>query len=301
MTATPLRVLLAEDHTLVRKGIRAVLRQVGWIDVIAEAADGREALELARLHGPDVVVMDIAMPGLNGLEATARITKESPRTRVLILSMHATEEYVAQALRAGASGYLLKGADVPEFELALKAVARGDPRRSGQPRVLSRVTGGSPPKFGVFPDCRTIGSCPTVWAVGLGCPQKVTMVGPHAHLICGRPQAAVFSAAKSPLRAAKTPYLRIPSPAMLHPHPGTSPYRPMTVDPVARGTEHEPRVEAEVQRAALSQLLKGGPLAEALHVVLVLVVAALVWNSLPLALTIGWVGAVTAAAGLPTL
>src|SRR2546426_9974344 len=74
----------------------------------------------------------------------------------------------------------------------------------------------------------------------------------------------------------------------------------MTADPVARGTEHEPRVEAEVQRAALSQLLKGGPLAEALHVVLVLVVAALVWNSLPLALTIGWVGAVTAAAGLRT-
>src|SRR5438445_6944046 len=101
--------------------------------------------------------------------------------------------------------------------------ALGDPRRSGQPRVLSRVTGGSPPKFGVFPDCRTIGSCPTVWPVGLGCPQKVTMVGPHAHLICGRPQAAVFSAAKSPLRAAKTTYLRIPSPAMLHPHPGTSP------------------------------------------------------------------------------
>src|SRR5437773_9279943 len=84
-----------------------------------------------------------------------------------------------------------------------------------------------------------------------------------------------------------------PEPCNVAPAPGTSPYRPMTVDPVARGTEHEPRVEAEVQRAALSQLLKGGPLAEALHVVLVLVVAALVWNSLPLALTIGWVGAVT--------
>ena len=155
MTASPLRVLLAEDHTLVRKGIRAVLRQVGWIEVIAEAADGREALDLARRHGPDVVVMDIAMPGLNGLEATARITKESPRTRVLILSMHATEEYVAQALRAGAAGYLLKGADVPEFELALKAVARGETyltptvskhvvdeylRRVGEPGVLDLLT-----------------------------------------------------------------------------------------------------------------------------------------------------------------
>jgi DNA-binding NarL/FixJ family response regulator len=122
----PLRVLLAEDHTLVRKGIRAVLRQLAGVEVVAEAADGREAIELARRHGPDVVVMDIAMAGLNGLEATTRIVRELPQTKVLILSMHATEEYVAQALWAGATGYLLKGADVPELELALRAVARGE-------------------------------------------------------------------------------------------------------------------------------------------------------------------------------
>jgi DNA-binding NarL/FixJ family response regulator len=122
----PLRVLLAEDHTLVRKGIHAVLGQLTGVEVVAEAANGREAVELARQHGPDVVVMDIAMPGLNGLEATARIRREFPQTRVLILSMHATEEYVAQALRAGATGYLLKGADVPEFELALQAVGRDE-------------------------------------------------------------------------------------------------------------------------------------------------------------------------------
>jgi DNA-binding NarL/FixJ family response regulator len=124
--AAPLRVLLAEDHTLVRKGIRAVLRQLAGVEVIAEAADGREAIELAHRHGPDVVVMDIAMAGLNGLEATTRIVRELPQTRVLILSMHATEEYVAQALRAGATGYLLKGADVPELDLALRSVARGE-------------------------------------------------------------------------------------------------------------------------------------------------------------------------------
>src|SRR5205823_5091114 len=87
---------------------------------------------------------------------------------------------------------------------------------------------------------------------------------------------------------------------MLHPHPGLSHITVMTVDPVERITEQQPRVEAEVRRAALSQLLRGGPLAESLHVVLVVVVAALVWNSLPLALTAGWVGAVTAAAALRT-
>ncbi len=122
----PLRVVLAEDHTLVRKGIRAVLRQLAGVEVVAEAADGREAIELVRRHAPDVVVMDIAMRGLNGLDATARITREFPQARVLILSMHATEEYVAQALRAGATGYLMKGADVPEFELAIRSVARGE-------------------------------------------------------------------------------------------------------------------------------------------------------------------------------
>lgn len=122
----PLRVVLAEDHTLVRKGIRAVLRQLAGVEVVAEAADGRAAIELVRRHAPDVVVMDIAMSGLNGLDATARITREFPQTRVLILSMHATEEYVAQALRAGATGYLMKGADVPEFELAIRSVARGE-------------------------------------------------------------------------------------------------------------------------------------------------------------------------------
>jgi DNA-binding NarL/FixJ family response regulator len=121
-----IRVFLAEDHTLVRVGIATVLRQLEGIEVVGQAADGREAIARIAQLQPDVVLMDIAMPGLNGLEATARLTREHPRLRVIILSMHANEEYVAQALQAGAAGYLLKGADLPELELAIRAAARGE-------------------------------------------------------------------------------------------------------------------------------------------------------------------------------
>ncbi len=122
----PLRVLLAEDHTLVRAGIRALLESLDGVEVVAEAADGREALRLAQAHAPDILLMDITMKELNGLEATARLAKERSATRVIILSMHADQAYVRQALQAGAAGYLLKGADLAELELALKAVTRGD-------------------------------------------------------------------------------------------------------------------------------------------------------------------------------
>jgi len=122
----PIRVLLADDHTLVRAGIRSLLENMEGIEVIAEAGDGREALRLVRTHRPDVVLMDIAMPGLNGLEAAARIAKKFPNVRVIILSMHVNEEYVLQALRAGAAGYMVKGADAAELEIAIRAVARGE-------------------------------------------------------------------------------------------------------------------------------------------------------------------------------
>ncbi len=122
----PIRVLLAEDHTLVRAGIRALLENIEEVNVVAEADDGREALRLIEAHQPDVVLMDIAMPGLNGLEATAQVEQNFPYVRVIILSMHANEEYVWQALRAGAAGYLLKDADIAELEVAVKAVARGE-------------------------------------------------------------------------------------------------------------------------------------------------------------------------------
>ena len=122
----PIRVLITDDHTLVRAGIRSLLENMEGIEVIAEAGDGREALRLVRAHRPDVVLMDIAMPGLNGLEAAARIAKKCPNVRVIILSMHVNEEYVLQALRAGAAGYMVKGADAAELEIAIRAVARGE-------------------------------------------------------------------------------------------------------------------------------------------------------------------------------
>jgi len=120
------RVLLADDHKLFRAGIRALLRTIEEVEVVGEAADGREALRAIAAQRPDVVLMDIMMPNLNGLDAAARIGRAFPRTRVVILSMNADEDSVLKALRAGAAGYLVKTADPAELELAIRAVARGD-------------------------------------------------------------------------------------------------------------------------------------------------------------------------------
>jgi DNA-binding NarL/FixJ family response regulator len=120
------RVLLADDHTLVRAGLRKLLESIPGMEVVGEAGDGLALLELAEKLQPKVVLMDIAMPGLNGLEATARITKSWPDIRVLILSMHQSAEYVRQALRHGAVAYLLKDAAPLELEWALAAVLRGE-------------------------------------------------------------------------------------------------------------------------------------------------------------------------------
>lgn len=121
-----IRVLLADDHRLVRAGLRALLQSLQGIQVVAEAGNGYEALTLAEQHQPDIVIMDIGMEGLNGLEAAARLAKFTPAPHVIILSMHANEEYVRRALQAGAAGYLLKGAEPAELELALQAVMRGE-------------------------------------------------------------------------------------------------------------------------------------------------------------------------------
>lgn len=121
-----MRVLLADDHTLFRQGVRSLLDRIEGVEVVAETGDGREALDLVDRMRPDVALLDITMPGLNGLEVTARATKASPRTRIVILSMHAGEAYVSQALRAGVAGYLLKDAAATELEMALRAVARGE-------------------------------------------------------------------------------------------------------------------------------------------------------------------------------
>jgi DNA-binding NarL/FixJ family response regulator len=123
---TAARVLLADDHALVRAGIRALLEGLEGVTVVAEARNGTEVLELARTHRPDVVLLDISMPGLGGLEASARLKQELPQVRVVMLSMHANEEYVLQALSAGAAGYMLKDSATAELELALKAVMQGE-------------------------------------------------------------------------------------------------------------------------------------------------------------------------------
>ena len=123
---TRLRVLLADDHILVRAGLRKLLESMPDVEVVGEADDGLSLLQRAQELQPNLVLMDIAMPGLNGLEATARLTKALPEVRVIILSMHQNEEYVRQALRNGAVAYLLKDAAPLELELALKAVLRGE-------------------------------------------------------------------------------------------------------------------------------------------------------------------------------
>ena len=119
------RVLLADDHALVRAGIRALMEKIPDVEVVGEAGTGREALELVRSTLPNIVLMDIAMTELGGLEALPRITKDFPSVNVIILSAHANEEYVIRALREGASGYMLKDSATTELELAINSVIQG--------------------------------------------------------------------------------------------------------------------------------------------------------------------------------
>jgi DNA-binding NarL/FixJ family response regulator len=127
-----MRVLLADDHALVRTGIRLVLTQIDPTLEIFEAADGRVAIDLARRESPDLCLLDISMPGLNGIDAIPLLLKASPRTRILVLSMHSGMQYVSEALRAGAHGYILKDAAVDEVADALRAVREGRPFLSQQ-------------------------------------------------------------------------------------------------------------------------------------------------------------------------
>ena len=122
---TPIRVVLADDHTVVLAGIRAMLDSLGGIEIVGQGANGREALALVGQHQPDVLLMDLSMPEMNGIEATTRVVKEFPNVRVIIISMHNAEEYVWQALKAGATGYLLKDAEASELGVAIKAVLNG--------------------------------------------------------------------------------------------------------------------------------------------------------------------------------
>jgi DNA-binding NarL/FixJ family response regulator len=122
-----IRVLLADDHGVVRKGLRFVLESESGIEVAGEAGDGRQAIEMAGEVNPHVVVMDIAMPRLNGIDATAQIVKRYPETGVIILSMYSDEEYLLRALSAGAKGYLLKDTAESELVTAVRTVAAGKP------------------------------------------------------------------------------------------------------------------------------------------------------------------------------
>ena len=122
----PVRILLVDDHSLVRAGIRALLDNFNGVEVVGEASGGQEAMSLIASIVPNIVLMDISMPELNGVEATKRITQLYPKMRVIILSMHAGEEFVMRALRAGASGYIIKDAATDELQMAIHAAARGD-------------------------------------------------------------------------------------------------------------------------------------------------------------------------------
>lgn len=136
--SSTLHVLLADDHDIVRAGLRSVLESMSAVRVVGEASNGREAVELAAEKEPDLVVMDLSMPDLNGFEATRRILEEHPDSRVLVLSVHRGEEYVREALRAGATGYLLKESSRDELERALRALNRG--QRYLSPAVSDAAT-----------------------------------------------------------------------------------------------------------------------------------------------------------------
>jgi two-component system, NarL family, response regulator NreC len=132
----PIRILLADDHTVVRDGLRALLEKQPDMEVVGEAADGRDSIRLAEEQKPDVVFMDIAMPGMNGIEATRRIVTANPATAVVILSMHQDESYVLRALKAGAKGYLLKDSLRSDVIEAVRSVSQG---RSFLTKKVSRI------------------------------------------------------------------------------------------------------------------------------------------------------------------
>lgn len=144
-----MRVLLADDHRLVRAGLRALLDEIDGVQVVAEAADGIEAVERVLELAPAIALLDIAMPRLSGIAALQRIRAAGSITNVVLLSMHEDIEYVGEAMRAGASGYVIKDAAVEELALALQAVARGDHYTS--PRISRKLAGAFASGAGIAP------------------------------------------------------------------------------------------------------------------------------------------------------
>jgi two-component system response regulator NreC len=124
--ATAIRIMIADDHPLVRRGLRALLERNGEFNVVAEAANGYEAIELATVHKPDVALLDVGMPRLNGTDAATSIGEKLPSVRIIIISMHSDEGYVLRTLKAGARGYLLKASPEADILAAIRAVAAGN-------------------------------------------------------------------------------------------------------------------------------------------------------------------------------
>ncbi len=141
-----IRVLLAEDHTIVRQGLRSLLDPQDGIEVVGEAENGTGAVEMAEALRPDVVVMDLNLPGIDGVEATKRIREATPDTRVVVLSMHSTPEHVRPAIRAGAGGYLVKGSGLSDLIAAVRAVASGNAFFSPEvAKIVLEDSAGEPP------------------------------------------------------------------------------------------------------------------------------------------------------------
>jgi DNA-binding NarL/FixJ family response regulator len=134
---SPLRLMLVDDHNLVRAGFRSLLKNIPDFEIVAESDDGYSALRMIRELQPDLVLMDIALPDINGLEVTAQVKQEWPQIKVVLLSMYDSEEYVLKAMQIGAAGYLLKDAGPGELEFAIRAVCRGEAYLS--PAISRRV------------------------------------------------------------------------------------------------------------------------------------------------------------------
>jgi len=132
---SPVRIVLADDHALILGGLRAVLKEIEGVSVVAEVNNGRDAVAVAKAHEPNLMIMDISMKEMNGIEATAQIVAELPAVKVLILSMHTTEDFVRRALKAGAMGYLVKDSAALELRAAIEAIMRGEHY------ISSRVSG----------------------------------------------------------------------------------------------------------------------------------------------------------------
>lgn len=148
----PIRILIADDHSLFRDGMRALLNTIPDFQVVGDAATGEESIQLAKQLQPDVMLMDIQMPGINGIEATRRITQTSPHIGILVVTMFEDDDSVFSAMRAGARGYILKGADQDEMMRAIRAAANGEAIFGPEiaKRLMNFFTGAKPPQ--IFPE-----------------------------------------------------------------------------------------------------------------------------------------------------